>query len=73
MSLLRRKQRARAHCLSRKVLEVATPHFHSHLSDKILAKYEGKLGNVIFHLGGRCPDKIGGPITKERRGKGFRT
>lgn len=71
MSSLRRKQRARAHCLSRKVLEVATPHFRSHLSDKILAKHQRKLGNVIFHLGGRCPDKIGGPCYQGKKGKGF--
>lgn len=50
---LKREQRARDHCVFRRALEAATPHSRLHLIDKL--KHQGKLGNVIFHLGGQLP------------------
>lgn len=57
------------HCLFRKVLEVATPHFHLHLVDEIFIKHQGRLGNVAFHVVAGCPEKSWGSHYQAEKGE----
>lgn len=73
MACLKKKQRARAHCLFRKVLEGATPYFHLHLIDKISVKHQGEAGGcgLSFEWPG-AQVRSRRPIIKEKRRKSSR-
>lgn len=42
--------------LSRKVLEMTTPHLHLYLLDEIFVECQGRLWSLALHLVAKCPD-----------------